>query len=180
MSTTMSCSIALVLLDKDEDNEKDDNEDKDKDKKVSITETIDVDAEMQLDDSFISEFRHRTTGDRSIMYLEKEVSNGSETVQTIKLVSQGYDLFVVGRRAGFSSWLTEGLDLWSECPELGTIGDLLVTSDFSSNVSVLVVKQYVGARLVEEGLGTSGIINPQTSVSSFEPISMYRDMDGAH
>ncbi|KAL7212614.1 hypothetical protein ACSBR2_015324 [Camellia fascicularis] len=164
--------------DKGEDNEKYDNEDKEK--KVSITETIDVEAEMRLDESFISEFRHRTTGDRSIMYLEKEVSNGSETVQTIKLVSQGYDLFVVGRRAGFSSRLTEGLDLWSECPELGTIGDLLVTSDFSSNVSVLVVKQYVGARHVEEGLGTSGIINPQTSVSSFEPISMYRDMDGAH
>ena len=43
-----------------------------------------------------------------------------------------------------SSPLTAGLTDWSECPELGAIGDLLASSDFAATVSVLVVQQYVG------------------------------------
>lgn len=40
--------------------------------------------------------------------------------------------------------MTAGLTDWSECPELGAIGDLLASSDQASIVSVLVVQQYAG------------------------------------
>ncbi|KAF6156579.1 hypothetical protein GIB67_002762, partial [Kingdonia uniflora] len=36
------------------------------------------------------------------------------------------------------------LNDWSECPELGAIGDLLASSDSATTISVLVVQQYVG------------------------------------
>ncbi|KAH1080597.1 hypothetical protein J1N35_020358 [Gossypium stocksii] len=41
--------------------------------------------------------------------------------------------------------LTTDLTDWSECPELGAIGDILAESDFSSTVSVLVIQQYIGS-----------------------------------
>ena len=43
--------------------------------------------------------------------------------------------------------LTAGLTDWSECPELGAIGDMLASSDFAATVSVLVLQQYVGMGL---------------------------------
>jgi hypothetical protein len=39
--------------------------------------------------------------------------------------------------------LTVGLQEWAECRELGPIGDVLVSSEFTMTVSVLVVQQYV-------------------------------------
>ena len=36
----------------------------------------------------------------------------------------------------------EGLDEWAECLELGLVGDILASSDFSPIVSVLIVQQY--------------------------------------
>lgn len=53
------------------------------------------------------------------------------------------DLFIVGRGQGTMSPLTDGLTDWSECPELGAIGDLLASSDFETTASVLVMHQYV-------------------------------------
>ncbi|RLN29993.1 cation/H(+) antiporter 28 [Panicum miliaceum] len=53
-----------------------------------------------------------------------------------------YRLFVVGRGRDRSSVLTEGLDEWAECLELGPVGDILASSDFSATASVLIVQQY--------------------------------------
>ncbi|KAL0331439.1 UNVERIFIED_CONTAM: Cation/H(+) antiporter 15 [Sesamum angustifolium] len=48
-----------------------------------------------------------------------------------------------------------GLTDWSECPELGAIGDLLASSDFAASYSLLVVQQYVGIEaLVDPTPGT--------------------------
>ncbi|XP_058198570.1 cation/H(+) antiporter 15-like [Rhododendron vialii] len=125
--------------------------------------------ESRADESFISEFRVRTMGDKSIVYLEKAVSNGAETIEILRAMGQGggYDLFVVGRGTGkssSSSLVTAGIDEWSECRELGTIGDLLVTAEFSSTVSVLVVRQYGGGR----GGGGDGVITMNKPPSSLQ------------
>ncbi|CAA6659004.1 unnamed protein product [Spirodela intermedia] len=76
--------------------------------------------------------------------VNKVVCNGEETVAAIRAMDSIHDLYVVGRGQGSSSPLTEGLTDWSECPELGVIGDLLASSDFGATVSVLVVQQYTG------------------------------------
>lgn len=65
-------------------------------------------------------------------------------------MEQEYDLYIVGRREGMESSLTFGLTEWSDCPELGALGDSLVSSSFTSNISVLIVQQRAEASGGEE------------------------------
>lgn len=78
----------------------------------------------------------------NIVYVEKVANNGEETVGAISKMKNGFDLFIVGKDHGDSP-LTGGLRDWSECPELGCVGDLLASGDFGSTASVLVMKQCV-------------------------------------
>ncbi|GFS34712.1 cation/hydrogen exchanger 15 [Actinidia rufa] len=114
----------------------------------------DSDREKQFDEAFINEFRARTVNDESIVFTEKVVNNGEDTVAVIRLMDTVIDLFVVGRGRGMISSLMAGLTDWSECPELGAIGDLLASLDFAATVSVLVVQQYVGTGPLGDALGT--------------------------
>ncbi|XP_042503576.1 cation/H(+) antiporter 15-like [Macadamia integrifolia] len=107
----------------------------------------DNDREKLQDDHFINEFRMKNINSDSIVYREMVVNNGEETVAVIRSMDNIYDLFIVGRGQGMISPLTAGLTDWSECPELGAIGDLLSSSDFAATVSVLVVQQYVDNEL---------------------------------
>lgn len=109
-----------------------------------LTVLTDNDREKQLDEDYINAFRSRVMDDESVIYTEKVVNNGEETVAAIRSIDGIHDLFIVGRGQGMISPLTAGLTDWSECPELGAIGDLLASSDFAMTVSVLVVQQYVG------------------------------------
>lgn len=108
-----------------------------------LTVMTDGNRDKQIDEDYISEFRLRTAKDESIVYMEKVVNNGEQTVAVIRSIDKRHELLVVGRGQGISP-LTAGLTDWSECPELGAIGDLLASSDVASTVSVLVVQQYVG------------------------------------
>ncbi|XP_058749817.1 cation/H(+) antiporter 15-like [Vicia villosa] len=99
----------------------------------------------KLDEECINEMKMIVASDDSMTYIERAVSNGEETVAAIRGMNNVDDLFIVGRGQGnTSSPLTEGLTDWSECPELGVIGDLLASSDFETTASVLVMHQYVG------------------------------------
>ncbi|KAM7266067.1 hypothetical protein ACFE04_003750 [Oxalis oulophora] len=121
-----------------------------------LTVETDNDREGQHDDDYVKEIRMKKSNDESFFYIEKEVNNGEETVAAIRSMDISvHDLFIVGRGQGKISPLTAGLTDWSECPELGAIGDLLASSDFAANVSVLVVQQYIGL-LQEDGVGTPG------------------------
>ncbi|KAM7266604.1 hypothetical protein ACFE04_004501 [Oxalis oulophora] len=101
----------------------------------------DSEREKQIDSAYVNEFRFKTMSDESITYLEKQISSVEETVQAVKENSDDIHLYVVGR--GGSSPLTLGLADWSESPELGAIGDILVQCKVSS--SVLVLQQYANA-----------------------------------
>lgn len=72
------------------------------------------------------------------------MSNAEETVAVIRGVDGIQDMYVVGRGHGKESPLTAGLTDWSECPELGPIGDLLASPDFGTTASVLVLQQGKG------------------------------------
>lgn len=110
------------------------------DEELSLT--MEGEAEKQADDISINELRQKVQNDVSIIYTEDMSSNGAETVKIIRSLGQNFDLFVVGRGLGFFSPLKGGLDEWSDCPELGFIGDLLLTSDVSSTASILVVQHH--------------------------------------
>lgn len=116
--------------------------------------TVETDIEKQLDDKLIHEFRTKYGNDDSVDYFEKVVNNGEETVAAIRAMDDIHDLFIVGRGRGMISPLTAGLTDWSECPEMGAIGDLLAASDFAASASVLVVQQHVGIGSNGDGLET--------------------------
>ncbi|KAL0655582.1 hypothetical protein Bca4012_076166 [Brassica carinata] len=105
---------------------------------------VDMKKQRQLDDEYVNTFRAANAEYETIVYIDKVVSNGEETVAAVRSMDSSHDLFIVGRGEGMLSPLTAGLTDWSECPELGAIGDLLASSDFAATVSVLVVQQYVG------------------------------------
>ncbi|GAB4848247.1 Cation/H(+) antiporter 15 [Ancistrocladus abbreviatus] len=119
-----------------------------------LTVVTDNDKERQHDQEYINDFRMKTANNESITYNEVVVNNGEETVAAIRSIDSIHDLYIVGRGQGMISPLTAGLTDWSECPELGAIGDLLASSDFAATVSVLVVQQYVGLGLHGEEVGT--------------------------
>ena len=107
-------------------------------------------AQMQVDDKFFAEFyrkhvaggRQQGQGGGGMGYLEKHVADGAELVAVLRGLQAEYRLFVVGRGRDRSSVLTEGLDEWAECLELGPVGDILASSDFSATASILIVQQY--------------------------------------
>lgn len=119
-----------------------------------LTVETDNDIQKQLDDKLIHEFKMNHMNDESVDYFEKVVNNGEETVAAIRTIDDIHDLFIVGRGQGMISPLTAGLTDWSECPEMGAIGDLLASSDFAATASVLVVQQYIGGISNSDGLET--------------------------
>ncbi|XP_020198260.1 cation/H(+) antiporter 15-like [Aegilops tauschii subsp. strangulata] len=102
-------------------------------------------SELQMDEEYLGEFRARNHGNPTITYADRPVTNSEETVAAIRgMDNSAHELYIVGRRPGEAgSPMTAALEDWMESPELGPIGDMLVSSDFSMAVSVLVVQQYV-------------------------------------
>ncbi|XP_059659022.1 cation/H(+) antiporter 15 [Cornus florida] len=127
-----------------------------------LTVLTDSDREKQIDEDFINDFRVRIASDECIDFVEKVVNNGEETVAAIRSIDNIHDLFIVGRGQGVISPLTAGLTDWSECPELGAIGDLLASSDFAATFSVLVVQQYMGIGQ-GDGLGTPDSLSSENN-----------------
>lgn len=152
--------------------------------------SIDIDGERGklLDDDLVNKFKISTMNDKTISYTELVLNNEEETVNAIKrLDRENHDLYLVGKGRGLRSPLTAGLDDWCDCPELGPIGDLLVTSEFESAFQILVIQQYVKPPEPKESSAGSGSsvshrseANQRPSVSeteNFEPFASFRKRD---
>ncbi|XP_031250602.1 cation/H(+) antiporter 2-like [Pistacia vera] len=113
--------------------------------------------EVAKDDTFIEDFRLRYVTTGEVGYIEKYVSNGAETVQTLRDIGETmeYSLYIVGKGGGRGrSPMTTGMSDWEECPELGTLGDLLASSDFDLKSSILIIqrhRQYSNKDIVVDG-----------------------------
>ncbi|KZV39907.1 cation/H(+) antiporter 15-like [Dorcoceras hygrometricum] len=106
------------------------------------------DTEKSMDTQMVNQFRAKTIGNERVVYREELVKDAIGTTRVIRSIEDGCDLCIVGRYHEADSSLVFGLTEWSECPELGLIGDMLATSDF--NFSVLVVQQQpLGAHFVD-------------------------------
>ncbi|XP_074580862.1 cation/H(+) antiporter 15-like [Curcuma longa] len=100
--------------------------------------------EQRIDDEYVREFRQLFLSHASVAYEEKAVRDCAEMVTAIREMGGAYNLYIVGREAGDStSALLASLSNFVEFKELGPIGDLLVSSEFSATSSVLVVQQYL-------------------------------------
>uniref|UniRef100_A0A5B7BIH5 Uncharacterized protein n=1 Tax=Davidia involucrata TaxID=16924 RepID=A0A5B7BIH5_DAVIN len=96
--------------------------------------------ERKLDNDLIDEVRHANVGNEGFLYREEVVRDGVGLASCIKGLENCCDLIIVGRDHPVSPLLL-GLDAWSECPELGVIGDMLASPEIVSTASVLVVQQ---------------------------------------
>lgn len=104
---------------------------------IAVAEEIEY-SESRL----INDFKNLTMNKPKVHYKEEIVRDGVETTQVISTLGEIYDMVVVGRDHNLESSVLYGLTDWSECPELGVIGDMLTSSDF--HFSVLVIHQQEG------------------------------------
>ncbi|CAF2051847.1 unnamed protein product [Brassica napus] len=93
----------------------------------------------------INDFKNFSLNKPKIHYREEIMRDGVQTTQVIRALGDTYDMVVVGRDHDLDSSVLYGLTDWSECPELGVIGDMFASSDF--HFSVLVVHQQEGESL---------------------------------
>lgn len=94
--------------------------------------------EQPRDEEYLAEFRERVEKDGRIKYDDIEVESGIEAVEVIKRHGE-CQLLVVGRMPeGQLVAAFEGTR--NDCPELGPVGGLLTSPEFST--SILVVQQF--------------------------------------
>ncbi|KAL6620406.1 hypothetical protein ACP70R_035545 [Stipagrostis hirtigluma subsp. patula] len=100
-------------------------------------------ADRRVDTRAIEEVKALASRSRNMHVREELVGDMEKIVQVLRgLDKAGYDLVVVGmRHRWYPVMPANGLSDWSECPELGVIGDLLASSDFNTPYSVLIMKQ---------------------------------------
>ncbi|KAF2297908.1 hypothetical protein GH714_005076 [Hevea brasiliensis] len=105
--------------------------------KIDIVEESSNSSES-ADKTFLASFK-KNSDDDSVIFEEREVNSAKEIVEVVKEFCR-CNLFVVGRmpEGPVAAALTERV----ECPELGPVGNLLTSNDFSTSASVLVVQQY--------------------------------------
>ncbi|KAI3852862.1 hypothetical protein MKW92_049204 [Papaver armeniacum] len=99
--------------------------------------------EERIDDDIVYAFRFQTAGCKNVKYVEEVVKDGVELISRIKGMESSFELLIVGREHGAeASKLFEAFNQWIEFPELGIIGDMLVSSDSKMSGSILVMQQH--------------------------------------
>ncbi|GKV28237.1 hypothetical protein SLEP1_g37317 [Rubroshorea leprosula] len=95
---------------------------------------------LQQDDKFFKEFKEKHAGNACVVTNEIVAENSVEVINAFNSLDGCYDLLLVGRKPEVSEKLEEELGNWTECPELGVIGDVVASPDFRGDVvSVLVL-----------------------------------------
>uniref|UniRef100_A0A0E0K7E7 Uncharacterized protein n=1 Tax=Oryza punctata TaxID=4537 RepID=A0A0E0K7E7_ORYPU len=109
-------------------------------------EVEEEDEEAMADEEFMADVYARLVLPGHVGYTERYVSNGAETVNSLSAMVGTYSLFVVGKGGGGGSSaaaMTSGMGgLLEECPELGPVGEVLASDDFTACGSVLVLQQH--------------------------------------
>lgn len=96
--------------------------------------------EMKLDDECFAEFYEKYVAGGNVAYMEKHLANSSETYTNLMSIEGQYSLIIVGRAGRINTVLTQGLNDWQQCPELGPVGDVLSGSNSASGTSILIIQ----------------------------------------
>ncbi|KAJ8650860.1 hypothetical protein MRB53_003883 [Persea americana] len=123
----------------------------------------------RLDEEAISYFKAKNMRNNRVSYGESMVKDSEQIVKAIRsITSENYDLLMVGMRHERCALLSTELTGWSECPELGVIGDLLASKDLSSTALVLVIRQqaHVRSKPKQEQAPFYNIIQPYGASNS--------------
>nr|XP_043630991.1 cation/H(+) antiporter 18-like [Erigeron canadensis] len=95
---------------------------------------------QSTDDEVITDFKRKIVLKyNSMKYDERMVSNASEMTEMIREYGRT-NLFLVGRMP--EGKMVEFLKTNTECPEMGPVGNLLISHSFTTAASVLVVQKY--------------------------------------
>ncbi|KAJ1401144.1 Sodium/solute symporter superfamily [Sesbania bispinosa] len=97
--------------------------------------------DRRRESDIIDEYRHLNYANRRFETIDELIRDGVDMSLSIRKLIETFDLVIVGREHPKSS-LFEGYEEWSECPELGILGDMLASQDFVTKASVLVVQQH--------------------------------------
>ncbi|XWS32615.1 hypothetical protein CRYUN_Cryun22dG0005300 [Craigia yunnanensis] len=97
---------------------------------------------VRLGDEFLSEFQTSISRNYYAKNIEEPVIERTGTASVLRTLKNHYELVVVGRPHHGWSPLLSGLTEWNENRELGVIGNLLASSDFLGNTTILVVQQH--------------------------------------
>ncbi|BFG31859.1 hypothetical protein CerSpe_181330 [Prunus speciosa] len=110
-------------------------------------------------EKLIAELKQKISNDGSIKYEERTVRNAAETTDLIREFNR-CNLFLVGRRpeGQVAAALNVNLKVKSDCPELGPVGSLLTSPDFTTAASVLVVQQYHGLAVLPGSVSSSKVV----------------------
>ncbi|KAL3717482.1 hypothetical protein ACJRO7_008984 [Eucalyptus globulus] len=97
-----------------------------------------------IDEDYLNEFKSETMNSLAATYTEEVVNDLNETLTAIRRIMERepYELCIVGRGKQSTSPLVANLLEFTEYPELGALGDAIITSNFAGNSSVLVVQQH--------------------------------------
>ncbi|KAL8166681.1 hypothetical protein V2J09_008180 [Rumex salicifolius] len=112
-------------------------------------------AEMHFDSEMMNEFLVSVESKENIRYEEREVEDGTGTTSIARSLEEHIDLVMVGRHHHHDSPALLGLADWSDCPELGAMGDMLSTWDF--HFSVLIVQQQQQLSKREDDTESKGV-----------------------
>ncbi|KAK0592437.1 hypothetical protein LWI29_019164 [Acer saccharum] len=133
-------------------------------------------SEKYLDDCLVSEFKARNIGNASVVCRKLVAENTMQVVDSIRSLENNYDLVIVGKQRGPSSQLERDMLPWVENEELGTIGDMVASSDFcGGTVSVLVMHCAVGGHV--NVTGSSSMTNSDERSRFFSSSSSFDILD---
>ncbi|TKY47537.1 Cation/H(+) antiporter 15 [Spatholobus suberectus] len=138
-----------------------------------LSVVLDNEKQKELDDEYVSSFRLKAVSNEdSIKYSENEVRSSEGIPEVLNELDQiGYDLYIVGQGAGRNYFILSELMKWTDCPELGVIGDMVASDNFGSCSSLLVVQQYGSGGMVFE--------NSNATQHTSEAVSPNNDESGA-
>ncbi|PIA39816.1 hypothetical protein AQUCO_02600345v1 [Aquilegia coerulea] len=101
--------------------------------------TIDLGNKDDTVDTFLAELRQKIINDGSIHYLERRVRNVAEIIAIVQEFSR-CNIFLVGRNP--EGLVASALSGDNNSVDLGPVGSLLTSPEFSTRASVLVVQQH--------------------------------------
>ncbi|KAG4140144.1 hypothetical protein ERO13_D07G239200v2 [Gossypium hirsutum] len=97
---------------------------------------------IRNDNESLGQFQTNISGNTCAKYWEEVAKDGAGTASVLRTLENQYDIIVVGRRHYDTFPLLSGLTESNENKELGVIGDMLASSDFLGNTTILVVQQH--------------------------------------